>query len=407
MAVRRTLLYLARDFPVPVSGAARLRTYNWIMHFSRHFTVTFVTATARPVDEMHVDAVRPYCAAVHTAPLHATSWWRRILARVRAEARIVAHGIPPEASYLQSGPPARALAALNAGRPFDVVFCERWTWGQQALALGAFTVLDAGAVQAPNADEFLRFSHNPVRRLLRRWIASRLARREAEMLESFGLVMTLSPADERAAAALCGEARTVSLPAGLDLQYFKPRRTVIDPSEVVFYNTLQSPAQRDALLHLHRDIMPLVREQLPHARLTVVDAPPPREFEAALAADRFFGFTGRLDDPRPDLWRAAVAAMPLRFGSGSSTRLAQLLALAIPVIVTPHAARGLGVRSGEGVLIADDGPEFARLLAQVLVDSSLRDDLSRRGRATAEARYSIEATYDRWSALLAAGPEAP
>lgn len=406
MAARRSLLYLARDFPVPVSGAARLRTYNWIVHLSRHFELTLVAASARPVDEMHLDAVRPYCAAVHAVPLHASRWWQRVPSRLRAEALVIARGIPPEASYLQRGPAAAALQSLASAGHFDVVFCERWTWGRRALDLGAFTVLDAGAVQAPQADDFLRHSRNPVRRLLRRWISPRLARREAEVLESFGLVMTRSPADERAAAALCGDARTVALPAGLDIQYFKPRRAVIDPSEIVFYNDLHSPAQRDALQHLHRDIMPAVREHVPHARLTVVDAAPSHEFEDALAADRFFGFTGPVDDPRPDLWRGAVAAMPLRFGSGSSTRLAQLLALGIPVIVTPQAARGLGVRSGEGVLIADDGLEFARMLAQVLVDSSLRDDLSRRGRATAETRFSLEATYDRWSALLAAGPAA-
>ena len=302
MAARKSLLYLARDFPVPVSGAARLRTYNWIVHLSRHFELTLVAATARPVDEMHVDAVRPYCAAVHAVPLHARPWWRRAFARLRAEVRVMARGIPPEATYLQQGPAAQVLDGLSAAAPFDVVFCERWTWGPRALQLGAFTVLDAGSVQAPHADGFLRHSRNPVRRLLRRWISPRLARREGEVLERFGLVMTRSPADEHMAAALCGEARTVALPAGLDIQYFKPRRAVIDPSEILFYNDLHSPAQRDALQHLHRDILPMVREQLPHARLTVVDAAPPHEFAAALAADRWFGFTGPLEDPRPDLW---------------------------------------------------------------------------------------------------------
>ena len=406
MAARRSLLYLARDFPVPVSGAARLRTYNWIVHFTRHFDVTFVAATARPVDAVYLDALRPYCTAVHAVPLHPQSWWRRVLARVRAEARIVTHGVPPEAAYLQSGPAAQVLAGLARQRQFDVVFCERWTWGPQAVSAGAFSVLDAGAVQAPRADDFLRRSRSPLRRILRPWIMPALARRETEMLASFGLVMTLSPADECAAATLCGDERTVSLPAGLDIQYFKPRRSLIDPSEIVFFSALQSPAQRDALLHLHRDIMPVVREQLGEARLTVVDAAPTAEFEDALRGDPFLGFTGPLEDPRPELWHAAVAALPLRFGAGSAAHLAQLLALGIPVIVTPHAARGLGVRSGEGVLIADDGPEFARLLAQVLGDSSLRDDLSRRGRATAESRFSLAATYDRWSALLAAGPVA-
>jgi glycosyltransferase involved in cell wall biosynthesis len=99
--------------------------------------------------------------------------------------------------------------------------------------------------------------------------------------------------------------------------------------------------------------------------------------------------------------------MPLRFGTGSRSRLAQLLALGVPVVATPHAARGLGVRSGDGVVIAAAGPEFARVLGDVLLDASLRDDLSQRGRATAEAQFSIAATYEFLSEQLAAGPDAP
>jgi len=82
-------------------------------------------------------------------------------------------------------------------------------------------------------------------------------------------------------------------------------------------------------------------------------------------------------------------------------RIAQLLAMGIPVVTTRAAVRGLDLRSGDGVLVARDGPEFAKALTQALVDASLRDDLSRRAREVALSRLSITATYDRVSQLLA------
>jgi len=407
MAVRRTLLYLARELPVPVVGEARLRTYNWLIHLSKHFDITFVAPMRAAAENHYVDAVRPYCASVHTPALYAPRIGRRVLARLAAETRYIVGGLPPEANALQNGPPGLLVRGLGGERSFDIVFTERWTWGHSALALGRNSVLDAGALQAPRDDDRLRTSRNPIRRVLRRVLARAAAQHEARVVQAAGLVLTLSPADGQAVTAICGPGRAVTLPTGLDTRYFTPQRAQVDRREIAFYGALTNPTQRDALLHLQRDVMPAVRESVPAARLTVVDAEPIPEARDALVTDSLFGFTGVLEDPRSELWRAAVAALPLRFGAGSTTRLAQLLALGVPVVATPNAVRALGLQSGEGVLVAHDGPEFARLLVQVLTDPSLRDDLSRRGRAVAESRLSLDVTYHRWSARFAAGAIAP
>jgi hypothetical protein len=73
------------------------------------------------------------------------------------------------------------------------------------------------------------------------------------------------------------------------------------------------------------------------------------------------------------------------------------------VVASPAAARGLDLRSGEGILIAKNGADFVTTLVQVLVDPSLRGDLAYRARAVAQRRLSLEATYDRLSSLLAEG----
>ncbi len=403
MADRRSLLYLARELPLPVVGEARLRTYNWLIHLSKHFDITFVAPARTASDEHYVEAVRPYCTAVHMPPLHAPHLVRRIVGRLAAEARYIVCGLPPEANALQNGPAGVLVRALGGADGFDIVFTERWTWGHAVLALGRDSVLDAGALQAPRDEDTLRASRNPVRRVLRRVLSRAAARHEARVVQAAGLVLTLSPADGQAVATFCGPSRAVTLPAGLDTRYFMPQRAQVDQREIAFYGALANPTQRDALLHLQRDVMPWVRESVRAARLTVVDAEPIPETRDALVTDPLFGFTGVLEDPRPELWRAAVAALPLRFGAGSTTRLAQLLALGVPVVATPNVVRALGLQSGEGVLVAHDGPEFARLLIQVLTDASLRDDLSRRGRAVAESRLSLDVTYHRWSARFAAG----
>jgi glycosyltransferase involved in cell wall biosynthesis len=241
-------------------------------------------------------------------------------------------------------------------------------------------------------------------------LGARLARAyegaERRVLSAATLVLAQNGADRRAVQQVCGDGRAVVLPPGLDTAYFAPRHGTLDPGNIVFFAPLESPAQRDALQHLHRDLLPRVRMRAGDVRLTVVAPRMVPELEAMLRSDGNLRFASPLEDHREELWRAAVAAVPLRFGSGSRGHVAQLLAMGVPVVATPTAARHLDVVSGDGVLVATDGPDFSNALCQVLLDPSLRDDLSRKGRETATSRLSMAATYGRVSDLLATGPTA-
>jgi len=397
MPARRSLLYLAREVPVPITSTNRLRTYNWLVHLSRHFDVTLVCAPENPPPAESLEALRPYCTELHLiAPLR---HGRGVVDRGGAELRYLLRGVPHESTRLRRRALRRQLSQLGATHDYAIVFAERWTWGPEVLALAPLSVVDAGALQAEQHVLALRSERNPLRRILRRHLAGAFAAAERDMLRRAGVVLTQS-ATERHAVRAIGCEDTLFVPAGLDVRYFAPRRQVVDPGCVVFYGVLDSPAQRDALLHLQRDIMPEVRKRVRRAHLNVLAPEAPAELHAS--PDPTLQFTGPLEDPRTALWPAAVAALPLRFGSGSRSRLAQLLSLGIPVVATPGAVSGLDLSSGDGVLVASPGSEFARTLADVLSDPSLREDLSRRGRATAERRLSIAATYERLTSELAA-----
>lgn len=400
MSERRTLLYLARDFPIPVSSSTRLRTYNWILHLSKRFDITFVASVRRAPDLSHLEALRPYCKRLVVVPRirrRGMGW----LQRLHAELAYLWHGIPPEAWFLQRGPAGRVVESLRRETRFDAVFAERWTWGARALGLGRISILDAGAVEAGCRTEMARHDRHPLRRLLRGQLARALRRGEREVLRTANLVLTRNAAERRRVEEARGDGATVVLPPGLDTSYFKPRRRAIDPSNILFFGSLASPAQRDALLHLHYDLMPRVRLSMPRAHVTVLAPRLVPELESLLQTDPTISFTGPLDDARPEFWRAAVAAVPLRFGSGSPARIAQLLAMGIPVVASAAAARRLDLASGDGLIIVPEQDDFAQALVQVLLDTSLRDDLSRRGRQTAEARLSMASTYARLSDSLA------
>ena len=54
---KRTLLYLAREYPLPLNSVARLRTFNWLLHLSKRFQVTLVAPARVQLSDMERQAL--------------------------------------------------------------------------------------------------------------------------------------------------------------------------------------------------------------------------------------------------------------------------------------------------------------------------------------------------------------
>jgi hypothetical protein len=76
----------------------------------------------------------------------------------------------------------------------------------------------------------------------------------------------------------------------------------------------------------------------------------------------------------------AIAAVPLRAGSGIRMRILEAWARGLPVVATPAAARGLAVADGRELLVAESPERFAEAIARIHHDHALRDALVAGGR---------------------------
>jgi glycosyltransferase involved in cell wall biosynthesis len=105
--------------------------------------------------------------------------------------------------------------------------------------------------------------------------------------------------------------------------------------------------------------------------------------------------TGMLSERAKDalLAAASMALNPMRRGSGSNLKMLEYLARGVPAVSTPFGARGLGVRDGEHLLLAE--PEhFATAIRAVLADP-----VSAHRRA--EAGLAFVAEHFAWPTLAA------
>ena len=184
------------------------------------------------------------------------------------------------------------------------------------------------------------------------------------------------------------------LPNGVDLAYFSPVPTQRRSHNIVFSGKMSYHANIATALYLHKQIMPLIWDQLPDASLTIVGNKPPQSI-LKLAQDPRVEVTGYVDDLRPSIRRADVVLSPMVYSVGIQNKVLEAMALGTPVVVAAQAVAALGAHPGQDLLVAETAPEFARAALRVMEDAQLQSSLSQYGREYVEQHHNWQVVTER------------
>jgi len=158
-------------------------------------------------------------------------------------------------------------------------------------------------------------------------------------------------------------------------------------------------ANLHGLLWFIDEVMPLLKQTHPHARLLIAGfGTPDSKFMQHIRGRKDIVFLGEQKDERPLLSQSQVFVVPLWIGAGARVKILTAWAAGIPVVSTTVGAEGLACTDGENILVADQPSEFAEKVARLMEDEDLARRLSRNGRALVEQRYSLDYAareYDR------------
>lgn len=185
---------------------------------------------------------------------------------------------------------------------------------------------------------------------------------------------------------------------------FRSLRSPPESSAILFVAGFAHPPNIDAALWLAREILPLVRRDVPRVTLWIVGSNPTSAVKNL--ANDFIDVTGYVTDYElaSKYLEARVAVVPLRIGAGIKLKVVEALHEGLPLVTTQVGAQGLeGLR--EAATVVDDAAELARELVRLL-----RDDVSWVEQAERQLDYarvhfsrraSIAAMVDATSAAIA------
>jgi len=374
------VLYVTPILP-SIAGGFPTRIYNLIKHQNRHHSIS-VLSFLQPFEQPMVADLAAICQNMELIPLTMPAPLGKWQNRLRGWTNLL---ISPEPQLVRTFPIARLgepLRRLTAAHHFDIVVFEGLSTAPlRPVVANGPAVLTEHNVEYVILERQRTTAKSPVHRLRDLLEVRKLRRFEAASVRRFNGCIAVSEQDALTIKRLRRtDLGTYVVPNGVDCDYFAPTPYPDTPKtcDLVFVGTMHYQPNVDAVTFFCRNVLPLIRRDLPEIRLTIVGSRPVAEV-LELASLPGVNVTGSVPDVRPYYWHSKLSIVPLRIGGGTRLKILESLAAGCAVLSTSIGAEGLNLQHGTHLLLADTPELFADSVVRLLIDPSLRRKLARQG----------------------------
>jgi glycosyltransferase involved in cell wall biosynthesis len=227
--------------------------------------------------------------------------------------------------------------------------------------------------------------------------AQRMAAWEKRLSRAFDGVITVSPDDSRYAKEVYGLANVLGeVPTGVDAVEFEEVATArllrSSGLHLIFLGSMDWLPNIEGVQWFTTEILPRIRREMPEIKFTIVGRNPAPSILQLARTGSGIEVTGTVPDVRPFLIKGDVLVVPLKSGGGTRIKILEAMAAGIPIVSTSIGAEGLGLVSGEHLLIADDPENFAAETVRLLGQPREAFELAQRARERVLAQNGWNST---------------
>jgi len=219
--------------------------------------------------------------------------------------------------------------------------------------------------------------------------ATRLRKYEAKMFDIFDKLTIIVEADKKEIRHPRQE-DIIVLPNGVDNSYFDYNTPQKKEFDIIFSGGMSYSPNIVAANYLGKEIMPLVWDKLPNAKLVIAGANPSSSVKNL--ANENIMVTGWVDDMKEYYAKSKIFIAPMQIGTGLQNKLLEAMAMNLPCITSTLANEALGATPNENILIANTPQENANQIISLLTNKEKANSIAEKGNQFVKQNYRWE-TY--------------
>ena len=394
------ILFLSHRIPYPPDKGEKIRAFHQLRALSARHEVDVFTLADDPRDLVHREALVRYCHELSVARVYPK------LARARSLPYLLT-STPLTIPYFSSRALRSAVHQALSARKYDRIFvyCSAMAqyvpWERRSADDGVRNaaghtpvIIDLVDVDSNKWAQYAEATSFPFSTVYRNE-ARHLRRYERTMSERSDCVIVSTEREASLIRAIAPQARVHVVPVGVSLPVHPAggRDLPDGPPTIVFTGDMGYFPNQEGVVFFARQVLPLIRRGVPHARFLIVGRNPGRNVLELGALDHV-DVTGAVPDVQPWLAQASVSVVPLMIASGIQTKILEAMAFGLPVVATPRAVQGLTADVAACVDTAESAETIASHVTRLLLDPQQARARGLEGRRRVGKDYSWETALD-------------
>jgi polysaccharide biosynthesis protein PslH len=411
------ILFITEKFPYPLDTGGNVRTYNILKGLAQEHEITLLSTISRRQDQDYTENLKDICKEIICIPVNPETRLRLGFAVAKsiysnAPLPVVRHkyrAIIKQVKGLfgdKNGHNRRRSTEREENQAYDAIHFNHLdaTVYLPYLPRNIIRVLDEHNIVSNQIRTTLGTEKNRLKWSYIRYELLKTESYESSVCQSMDRCIVCSDVDKRYLKSLAENARVVTIPNGVDIDFFssplqedRHLKICSEANSMAFVGTLDYGPCDQGVKFFCRDIFPKIKREVPDATFLAIGRNPSKELAKIAEMTAGVTLTGWLPDVRPYVRAAKLFVVPLLSGSGTRLKILDAMAMNTAVVSTRIGAEGLETENHRNILIADDADQFAEMTIELLKNENKRKSIADEGNKLVRAKYSWQCI---WKDLL-------
>lgn len=236
---------------------------------------------------------------------------------------------------------------------------------------------------------------NPIRKFQLKRRSKRYKKLETDLAKLADVTIAITPIEAEILKE--NNAREVRIVPNIHIRKTESVYSFEQREGILFIGSYDHSPNRDAVIWLVKQIMPLVWQEMPGIKVNIVGNNPNQEIERLATSNVLVtGFVTNVDDY---FNTCKVFVAPLRYGAGMKGKIGHALEYALPIVSTSIGSEGMNLENCSEILIADKAHEFAEKIIELYTNKPLWSKIHENA-AHSLAPFSYEAQKNNLNSIF-------